>query len=957
MNTMLFLALASAAAAAPAPDGAYLPYLDTASVGASAWIQAHPAWDGRGVAVAVLDSGVDMGVPGLDRLPDGNPKVIEARDFTGESVVECERPMTEKGEDGKPIWRRGDFWVRGLDAVDGGRAAEDGWLGYLDESRFRATSVPDLNGNGRTDDRFAVVVYRDAKGEWTALVDRDGDRDLAGETPQHAYSKDMQPLRLAGYDPARGVSPLSIALHIEASENGPRRVEFHVPGGPHGTHVAGIAAGSRLYGNEGFDGIAPGANVLSLKIGDNSLAGGATVSESMRRALEFAGRWARRTGTPLVVNISYGIGSEVEGRSSTDQVVQRFCEENPTVVVVTSAGNQGPGLSTVGSPAASQHAVSVAAAYSPATARELLGAEVTGPRLFQFSARGGEVGKPDVAAPGIASSTVPAYARSDVMRGTSMASPQVAGVAALVLSAMRAEHKDAAWNSGMMKRALVRGARPMAGYGPLDAGAGMVDVAGTHAAFAKEVGNGRNVDVLGLEVTVPVPTLAGGKGGAAYWRAGGWAPGEDRPATVSVRPRFVASASGDAKERFYRTLTLKADAGWVRLSRSSLALRGDRDATFDLWVDSAAVRRPGVHVATVTGADSSGLTFTFPVTVVVPEPAVPVRGVPSVLLPAVRLGAGDLLRVPLAPPPGTGTMAVSARTTKDRKASAYVYLHDPQGRRLPVSGGNQVSSELGTEVSATLSTRDLLDPGTIELVLYCVPTARSGCSVDVEVRFPGLDADPVTTLRAEQGQAPRGRMDVTNSLAVPFVGKARGLVAGFERTLVRRFSQTLKETIRLSPEFDAVEVELLLSPEDYARYSDIAINILDRDGKVVARDGFSTRQGRVVLRNLDPSRAEAEYTLEVKAGRALREGGDSEVRMAIRHLLRDTVELTASVGGQQHFELPPTLRTSVELRAAATPKSPPDGSTWFGSVVFVSDHDKTTWLSVPIRARPSGRQP
>ena len=43
--------------------------------------------------------------------------------------------------------------------------------------------------------------------------------------------------------------------------------------GAHGTHVSGIAAGHDLYGVPGFDGVAPGAQLLGLKIA-NSAQGG-----------------------------------------------------------------------------------------------------------------------------------------------------------------------------------------------------------------------------------------------------------------------------------------------------------------------------------------------------------------------------------------------------------------------------------------------------------------------------------------------------------------------------------------------------------------------------------------------------------------------------------------------------------------------------------------------------------
>src|ERR1700741_5536400 len=47
----------------------------------------HPTYDGRGVLIAIPDSGVDPGVPGLITTSTGAPKVIELRDFSGEGRV------------------------------------------------------------------------------------------------------------------------------------------------------------------------------------------------------------------------------------------------------------------------------------------------------------------------------------------------------------------------------------------------------------------------------------------------------------------------------------------------------------------------------------------------------------------------------------------------------------------------------------------------------------------------------------------------------------------------------------------------------------------------------------------------------------------------------------------------------------------------------------------------------
>ncbi len=931
---------------ARADEDPFATFLDTESIGASAFRRAHPEWDGRGVVIAVLDTGVDMGVQGLQTTPGGDVKVLEARDFTGEAVVECEWAEPE-GDGGRASYRTRSGFVR-----DGSGPAAvlrpPVFLGFLEESRFRDAAVQDLNGNGRRDDRFAVAMFRDASGEWVVVVDRDGDGDVSGEEVHRSYAKDLRPLRLAGHDPARNLAPVSMALHIEAPEEGPKRVEFHIPTGSHGTHVAGIAAGYRLNGVEGRDGIAPGARVMSLKIGDNRLAGGATVTESMKRALEFAGRWAREHRTPVVVNMSYGVGSELEGEADIEKFVNRFAEENPRVVMVFSAGNGGPGLSTVGSPAAAMHAISVGAVVGPRSARDLIGADASGMQVFHFSARGGELAKPDVCAPGIASSSVPYWEKADLFRGTSMAAPQVAGAAALLISA--AEAGKVAWSFGMVKRAMVASATPLPGYGPLEVGGGLVDVSAAHRRLLEMARDPASRWVVGYEVRVRSPTGPRPGGSAAFLRAGGWAPDEAHPMTIRVQARFAADAPGDVKADGYRSFRLTSDAGWVHLSKNSIYLKGEGETTADLFVDPRAVSAPGVHTALVR-ACSGPDEFRIPVTVVTPHRPSPLDGIPTIRVSPV-LRPGEVARIPFRAPAGAETLQATIEPTKDRRAAVYVFLFDGQGRRVPVPEPI-VASEEGRMTQFSLSRGDGLGPDTYEMVLYAVPTSRFQSAVDVTLRFHFLRAEPVKALRIEPGQMPVAMVEAVQAGDVPFVGTARGAITGY-RALVRKSvsGDALTEGFHLSPGIRAVEFELTMSAEDYARFTDIAVTIADEQGRALVKSGFGARTLRLRLDNPDPGRADVPLRLEVRGGRAFAGGPAFELEVKTAYLWRQPVSLAGTLDGQERFTLFPGVPARLEFRAGATLPAIPPGAVWHGSIEFVADRDRLVWLRVPIEASP-----
>ncbi|NJN64395.1 MAG: S8 family serine peptidase, partial [Acidobacteria bacterium] len=197
--------------------------------------------------------------------------------------------------------------------------------------------------------------------------------------------------------------------------------------GAHGSHVAGIAAGHAIGGVAGQNGIAPGAQVLSLKIGNNQLSGGATTSGSMWNAWNYAARWSTERGVPVVAQMSYGIGSETEGHSRMEAEIDRLLESTPMLLGSVTNGNEGPGLSTAGLPSCARHVIAAGAVMNKTTARDIYGVELPQDFVFDFSSRGAEFAKPDLVTPGFAASTVPAWREgADVMRGTSMAAPQVA---------------------------------------------------------------------------------------------------------------------------------------------------------------------------------------------------------------------------------------------------------------------------------------------------------------------------------------------------------------------------------------------------------------------------------------------------------------------------------------------------------------------------------------------------
>ncbi|XP_028095893.1 tripeptidyl-peptidase 2-like [Camellia sinensis] len=55
---------------------------------ADRFIEAHPDFDGRGVVIAIFDSGVDPAAAGLQVTSDGKPKILDVIDCTGSGDID-----------------------------------------------------------------------------------------------------------------------------------------------------------------------------------------------------------------------------------------------------------------------------------------------------------------------------------------------------------------------------------------------------------------------------------------------------------------------------------------------------------------------------------------------------------------------------------------------------------------------------------------------------------------------------------------------------------------------------------------------------------------------------------------------------------------------------------------------------------------------------------------------------
>ena len=178
---------------------------------------------------------------------------------------------------------------------------------------------------------------------------------------------------------------------------------------------------------------------------------------------------------PLVINMSFGVGNEVEGQARIDHLFDSTLARHPDVVFTVSAGNDGPGLSTLDFPGSATRVIPVGALFPGVFLAPDDGGPVPPNSIADFSARGGEVAGPDLVTPGVAYSTVPLWNRGGEREGgTSMASPHAAGLAARLLSGAQQDGKSpTAW---AIRQALMVTAQPLEGATFVDEGTGLPNI-------------------------------------------------------------------------------------------------------------------------------------------------------------------------------------------------------------------------------------------------------------------------------------------------------------------------------------------------------------------------------------------------------------------------------------------------------------------------------------------------
>ncbi|MDV5149143.1 S8 family serine peptidase [Streptomyces sp. SBC-4] len=293
-------------------------------------------------------------------------------------------------------------------------------------------------------------------GKVEATLDRSTAQVHAPEAWEAGY--DGKGTKVAVLDTGVDAGHPDLADRVTASKNfTDSRTTDDVVG--HGTHTASTVGGSGAASEGRMKGVAPGASLLVGKVlNDSGYGQDSWVIAGMQWAVDQQAD---------VVSMSLGNATIGDCTDPVAQATKQLAQSSDSLFVV-AAGNAGSGTETVSSPGCVPEALTVGAVDRDDT-------------TAWFSSRGPvavtSTLKPEMAAPGVGISAASAGGRGVYayrpMSGTSMATPHVAGAAAI----LRQAHPD--WTPQQLKAALVSSARTGGKIAGADqTGAGVLDVLG-----------------------------------------------------------------------------------------------------------------------------------------------------------------------------------------------------------------------------------------------------------------------------------------------------------------------------------------------------------------------------------------------------------------------------------------------------------------------------------------------
>ncbi|MDG9716822.1 S8 family serine peptidase [Streptomyces sp. DH24] len=905
------------------------PYNPSFETGAVDFVEDHPKADGRGITIGILDSGVDLGHPALQKTTTGERKIVD--------WVTATDPV----RDGDGTWRRMTTSVSGptfsittaslgTETFKAPQGAHK--FNYFSESATTGGDMAgDLNRDGDTTDVWGVL-YDAAAG--TVRVDLNDNLDFTDDTAMKPY-KDGYQIGYFGTDnPATEIAeriPFVVEIRKDVVYNAAGAkadyVSIGVIEGSHGTHVAGITAANGLFGGR-MDGAAPGAKLVSSRA--CTWSGGCTNVALTEGMIDLV----TKRGVDIVNMSIGGLPALNDGNNARAELYTRLIDEYGVQLVI-SAGNSGPGANTIGDPSLSDKVISVGASISRETWAANYGSVVEKKyAMMPFSSRGPrEDGgfTPTLAAPGAAINTTQTWSPGgpvaeagyslppgySMLQGTSMASPQAAGASALLLSA--AKQKGIALTPAKLRTALTSTADHIKGVQAYEEGAGLINIGDAWDAIRD------GADAHQYTVKAPVDTAIDqflktpGYGTGLYDREGGLKAGQKKTYEITL------TRTSGADRAIRHELHFENNAGdtFRVVGSDEVALPLNKPVTVKV---QAAPRSGGLKSAILEVDDprTEGIDRQVMTTVVAASP------VDHTFSASGSVQRNSTKSYFMTVPEGARTLEVALGGLADKSQTRFISIHPYGVPSDPTSTINCYPNYTNPANTCRPDLRSYADPqpGVWEIEVESrrtSPLLDNPYRLDVAVLGASFDPETVTVPEAKVGTPVDASWKVTNAFAAldgRLIGGPLGS-ANSARPAIKA-GETHTTTVEVPAGADSLDV-VIGGVSDTA--ADLDLAVYDKDGKEVGSSADGDSEEAVSVKKP----AAGTYTIEV-FGYAVPAG---TTEYDYRDVFFAASLGTVSVDGATPVKLgtgdSATVTASVTAAAAA-----PEGREFFGRVQLVN---------------------
>ncbi|MFC8421652.1 S8 family serine peptidase [Streptomyces sp. NPDC057236] len=837
------------------------PYNPSFETGAVEFVEDNPKADGRGVTIGILDSGVDLGHPALQRTTTGERKIVD--------WVTATDPIV----DGDQTWRPMVSSVSGPTFTHGGRT----WTApagsyristFLEAYTTGGDAAGDANRDGDTTDSWGVL-YDAAAG--TVRVDLNNNFDFTDDTPMKPYKDGFQVGYFGTDDPKTDIAERQPFV-VEIREDVPMDpyggdwtgktadfVNIGVIESEHGTHVAGITAANGLFGGR-MDGAAPGAKIVSSRA--CTWSGGCTNVALTEGMIDLV----TERGVDIVNMSIGGLPALNDGNNARAELYTRLIDTYGVQLVI-SAGNSGPGANTIGDPGLADKVISVGASVSRETWAANYGSVVkTKYAMMPFSSRGPrEDGgfTPTLVAPGAAINTIQTWmpgapvaeagydlpAGYGMLQGTSMASPQAAGASALLLSAAKQKRIDL--TPAGLRTALTSTAEHIKGVQAYEEGAGLIDIedawdAIRDGATAHEYTVKAPVDTA-IDQFLETP----GFGTGLYDREGGLEAGRKKTYDITI----TRTSGPDRAIR--HELDIENDEG------RAFRIVGDDDVRLPLNEPvtvkvQAAPRSAGIKSAILEADDprTEGVDQQILTTVVVSEP---LEHTFSTSGTAQRNSTTSYF---VTVPEGAKTLEVAMSGLKDRSQTRFIAIHPYGVPADPTSTVNCYPNYTNPANTCRPDVRSYADPqpGVWEIEVEArrtSPLLDNPYELDVAVLGAAFDPETVTVPEAKVGTPAAVSWTVKNEFAA-LEGELVGGPLGSSKTARPAIGTGDTHTTTVEVPEGATSLDVAVGNVSDTS-ADLDLTVYDADGDQVAQSADGDSEESVSI----ASPAAGTYTVKV----------------------------------------------------------------------------------------------